>query len=175
MVSSTPEWHHLPANPWNAHAWIVGEPEVGDGCWIGAFTVLDGSGGLVLGAGCDISAGAQIYTHSTVRRALSGRELPIERRRTVLGDHVHVGAGAVVLMGCTIGSHSVVAAGAVVTEGTTAPGWSVLAGVPARVRPGAARRLVEGASASETGPEPHQDVTLAGTEPGEQNRQDDER
>ena len=32
----------LPANPWNEHAWVVGEPEVGEGTWIGAFTVIDG-------------------------------------------------------------------------------------------------------------------------------------
>jgi acetyltransferase-like isoleucine patch superfamily enzyme len=140
-MSQPAEWHHLPANRWNPHAWVVGDPDIGDGCWIGAFTVIDGSGGLTIGAGCDISAGAQLYTHSTVRRALTSGEATIEREPTVIGDHVHVGAGAVVLMGCTIGDHSVVAAGAVVTQGTQAPPWSVLVGVPARVLPDAARSL----------------------------------
>lgn len=138
-----PDWHHLPANPYNPHAWFVGEPQVGEGCWIGAFTVIDGSGGLTIGRGCDISAGAQIYTHSTVTRVLSERAHGIERAPTAIGDHVHVGAGAVILMGCTIGSHSVVAAGAVVPQFTDVPEWSVVAGVPATVRPGAARRLAE--------------------------------
>ena len=78
-----PEWHHLPENPYNPHAWIVGEPAIGPGCWIGAFTVIDGSGGLTIGAGCDISAGAQIYTHSTVRRVLSEHC----RRNRSSGDH----------------------------------------------------------------------------------------
>jgi acetyltransferase-like isoleucine patch superfamily enzyme len=146
---SSPEWHHLPPNPWNPHAWVVGEPVVGAGCWIGAFTVLDGSGGLTIGNGCDISAGAQLYTHSTVARALSNGDRPIERRPTALGDHVHVGAGSVILMGCTIGSHSVVAAGAIVTQGTSAPPWSVLVGVPARVLPDAARRLVDPSAAQQ--------------------------
>ncbi|MGV1003180.1 MAG: acyltransferase [Candidatus Nanopelagicales bacterium] len=136
-----PRWHHLPANPYNPHAWVVGEPEIGPGTWIGAFAVIDGSGGLRIGRGCDISAGAQIYTHSTVRRCLSERATPIERAATTLGDHVHVGAGAVILMGVNIGSHSVVAAGAVVTQGTVAPPKSVLRGVPARVYPGAVEQF----------------------------------
>jgi acetyltransferase-like isoleucine patch superfamily enzyme len=138
--SDVPPWHHLPANPWNPHAWIVGEPTVGEGTWIGAFTVIDGSGGLRIGRGCDISAGAQIYSHSTVARAVSERRRPIERAETEIGDHVHVGAGAIVLMGARIGDHSIVAAGAVVTEQTVAPPYSVLVGVPARVIPDGARR-----------------------------------
>lgn len=147
-MMTSPDWHHLPPNPWNPHAWIVGEPDIGEDCWIGAFCVIDGSGGLTVGRGCDISAGAQIYTHSTVRQTLSeGAEL-IERDATEIGDFVHVGAGAVVLMGSRIGAHSVIAAGAVVTQGTVAPPWSVLVGVPARVRADAARKLLERSSAT---------------------------
>lgn len=137
------ELHHLPANPYNPHAWILGEPEIGDDVWIGAFTVIDGSGGLTIGHGCDISAGAQIYSHSTVERAVSDRALPIRRQATRIGRNVHVGANAVVLMGADIGDHCVVAAGAVVTEGTVALPYSVLRGVPARVIPDAARRFAE--------------------------------
>ncbi len=130
----------LPPNPWNPHAWVVGEPEVGPGTWIGAFTVIDGSGGLRIGAGCDISSGAQVYTHSTVRRCVSGRAFPeVERAPVTIGDHVFVGAGAVVLMGVTIGDRSVVAAGAVVTRDV--PPHTVVAGVPARPT---ARVVLEG-------------------------------
>jgi acetyltransferase-like isoleucine patch superfamily enzyme len=113
---------------------------VGEGCWIGAFTLLDGSGGLTIGRGCDISAGAQVYTHTTVRRVVSARELDIERAPTVIGDHVHIGAGAIVLMGCDIGSNSVVGAGAVVRQHTVAPEWSLLVGNPARIVHDGARR-----------------------------------
>ena len=58
----------LPPNPYNPHAWVIGDPVVGEGTWIGAFTMIDGSGGLTIGRGCDISSGAQLYTHSSVRR-----------------------------------------------------------------------------------------------------------
>lgn len=139
--SPVPDWHHLPDNAWNPHAWIVGEPDIGENCWIGAFTVIDGSGGLRIGRGCDISAGAQIYTHSTVARAISKGRRPVERASSEIGAHVHVGAGAVVLMGAQIGDHSVVAAGAVVREYTQAPAYSALVGVPARIVPDGARKF----------------------------------
>ena len=130
----------LPANPYNAHAWVIGEPEIGEGTWIGAFTVIDGSGGLTIGAGCDISCGAQIYTHSTTRRCVSGRQYPeIDRAPTHLGDRVFIGAGAVVNMGVTIGDGAVVGAGAVVTRDV--PPATVVTGVPARP---VARVVVEG-------------------------------
>jgi acetyltransferase-like isoleucine patch superfamily enzyme len=124
----------LPANPYNPHAWVSGEPEIGVGTWIGAFTVIDGSGGLTIGTGCDVSSGAQIYTHSSVKRCVSGRAFPtVERAPVRIGDHVFIGAGAIITMGVTIGDHSVVAAGAVVTRDV--PPYTVVSGV----RPGRRR------------------------------------
>ncbi|MCB2413610.1 acyltransferase [Demequina sp. TTPB684] len=135
--------HHLPANRFNPHAWIIGDPDIGEDVWIGAFTVIDGSGGLSIGAGCDISAGAQIYTHSTVERCVSGRVQPVRRAATTIGRNVHIGANAVILMGAQIGDSCVVGAGAVVTAGTIAAPFSVLIGVPAKVVPEAAHRFAD--------------------------------
>ncbi|WP_414690892.1 acyltransferase [Nocardioides sp.] len=121
----------LPPNPWNDHAWVVGDPQVGEGTWIGAFTVIDASGGLTIGSGCDISSGVQIYTHSSAKRCVSGRRSSeVERQPVTIGDRVFIGAGAVVNMGVTIGDEAVVAAGAVVTRDV--PARTVVAGVPAR-------------------------------------------
>lgn len=119
------------ANPYNPHAWIIGQPEIGDGTWIGAFTVIDGSGGLRIGRGCDISCGAQIYTHSTVRRCVSARAHDeVDREPVTIGDHVFIGANAVVMMGVTIGDRAVIAAGAVVSADV--PAATIVGGVPAR-------------------------------------------
>lgn len=121
----------LPDNPFHEHAWVVGEPVVGEGTWIGAFTLIDGSGGLTIGRGCDISSGAQIYTHSSVRRCVSAREVAeVERAAVRIGDYVFVGANATVLMGVTVGDHAVIGAGAVVTGDV--PAYTVVTGVPAR-------------------------------------------
>lgn len=112
-------------------AWVTGDPDIGEGTWIGAFTVIDGSGGLRIGAGCDIACGVQIYTHDTVRRCVTGRAHPhVDRAPVTIGDRVFVGANAVILRGVTIGDGSVVAAGAVVTADV--PARTAVAGVPAR-------------------------------------------
>jgi acetyltransferase-like isoleucine patch superfamily enzyme len=125
------EIHGLPPNQYNRHAWIAGDPEIGPGTWIGAFTVLDGSGGLKIGAGCDISSGVHIYTHSSMKRCVSGRQYPVvDREPVTIGDRVFIGANAVVNMGVTIGDEAVIGAGAVVTKDV--PARTVVGGVPAR-------------------------------------------
>jgi len=124
----------LPPNPYNPFAWVAGNPEIGEGTWIGAFTLIDGLGGLKIGRGCNISSGAQIISHSTARRCVTERRHPdVDTKPTEVGDWVFVGANAVVLMGAKIGDHSIIAAGAVVPEDTVIPPYSLVAGVPARI------------------------------------------
>jgi acetyltransferase-like isoleucine patch superfamily enzyme len=124
----------LPPNPYNPQAWITGTPEIGEGTWIGAFVLVDGLGGLKIGRGCNISSGAQILSHSTVRRCVTERKYPdVDKKATELGDFVFVGANAVIQMGSRIGDHSVIGAGAVVLEDSMIPPYSLAVGVPARV------------------------------------------
>jgi acetyltransferase-like isoleucine patch superfamily enzyme len=122
----------IPDNPYHEQCWVIGEPVIGDGTWIGAFTLIDGSGGLTIGSGCDISSGVHIYTHSSARRCVSGRTFnEVERQPVRIGDRVFIGANAVVNMGVTIGDECVIGAGAVVTKDI--PARSVVTGVPARI------------------------------------------
>lgn len=118
-------------HPYHQLCVIVGTPDIGEGTWIGAHTVIDGSGGLQIGKGCDISAGAHVYSHSTVRRCVTERREPLRAGPTTIGDHTFIGPNAVVLMGVSIGSGCVVGAGAVVTRDV--PDSTCVAGVPARV------------------------------------------
>jgi acetyltransferase-like isoleucine patch superfamily enzyme len=122
----------FPDNPYNHSCWVIGEPEIGEGCWIGAFTLIDGSGGLKIGQGCNISSGAQLVTHSSARRTITEKAYPkVDRAPIEIGEYVFIGTNAVVLMGSKIGHHSIIAAGAVVTENSEFPPYSMIAGVPA--------------------------------------------
>lgn len=129
-----PDAKPLPANPYNPFCWIAGTPEIGEGTWIGAFTLIDGLGGLKIGRGCNISSGAQILSHSTARRCVTERKHPaVDQKPTEIGDFVFVGANAVVQMGAKVGHHSIIGAGAVVLEDAVIPPHSLVVGVPARV------------------------------------------
>jgi acetyltransferase-like isoleucine patch superfamily enzyme len=108
---------------------VIGPVGMGRDCWVGPFTVLDGSGGLEIGHQVTISAGAQIYTHDTVLRTLHGA--PIERSPVRIGNHVYIGPNAVIGRGVTIGDCVVIGANSVVL-GDVAPRTKV-AGSPARV------------------------------------------
>lgn len=111
-------------------AYVYGEVSVGTGTWIGPMVLLDGTGGLSIGAGCDISAGVQIYTHDTVQRVLSEGRADIERASVTVEDHCHIGAHSVVAKGVTIGHHSVIGASSFVNRDI--PPNSVAVGVPCR-------------------------------------------
>ena len=115
---------------YNPFTWIIGNPEIGEGTWIGAFTVIDGSGGLKIGKMCDISSGVQIYSHSSARRCVSSRKFnSVETQSTVIGDNVFIGANSTILMGVTIGNSSVIGAGSLVNS--SIPSMKVYAGIPA--------------------------------------------
>ena len=128
------ESHGIPPNPYNPHAWIIGNPKIGKGTWIGAFCLIDGLGGLEIGKGCDIASGAHILSHSTVRRCISERAHDrVDYAATKIGNYVFIGENATVLMGAQIGDHSVIGAGAVVTENKVISPYSLVIGVPGRV------------------------------------------
>lgn len=126
--------HSFPENKFNKHAWILGDPEIGEDVWIGAFTLVDAKyAKLSIGKGSNISSGAQILTHSTVSRTISERKKPLESAPVEIGEYCFIGTNAVVLMGSKIGHHSVIGAGAVVAQGTVIPSYSIVAGVPAQI------------------------------------------
>jgi acetyltransferase-like isoleucine patch superfamily enzyme len=113
-----------------ASSLVYGDVQVGPDTWIGPLTLLDGSGGLRIGRNCSISAGVQIYTHDTVKWAVSGGAAPYERAPVEIGDCCHIGAQTVVAKGVTVGPHSVVAACAFVNR-DVAP-YTIAAGAPCR-------------------------------------------
>jgi acetyltransferase-like isoleucine patch superfamily enzyme len=110
---------------------VLGDVKVGSHTWIGPFTVLDGSGGLRIGSHCSISTGVQIYTHDTVRWAVSGGVAPTERAPTVIGDNCYIGPNTVIAKGVRIGDRCIVGAHSLVLHDL--PSGSKAYGTPARV------------------------------------------
>ncbi len=127
-------------NDYNPLCWIrgteKGNVKIGPKCWIGPFCVIDGEyDEVVLGEGVNVSSGAQILTHDTVKRCISaGKYSEIDHAPTVIGKYVYIGTNAVILKGCIIGDFCVIAAGAVVRENSIIPPFSLVAGVPAKIK-----------------------------------------
>lgn len=109
---------------------VIGDVTVGRECWIGPNTVLDGSGGLVIGDFCTVSAGVQIYTHDNVKQTLTSKGAPIEREKTNIGNNVYIAPNVVIAKGVTIGSHCVIATGAFVNK--SFPPNTIVMGLPAK-------------------------------------------
>lgn len=112
-------------------ALVLGEVSVGAQTWIGPFTILDGSGGLRIGDHCEISAGVQIYSHDTVKRAVSGGEHFIERSPTSIGSRCYLGPNVIVARGVTIGDGCIIGANSFVN--TDIPPGMRAWGSPARL------------------------------------------
>ncbi|HVT05052.1 MAG TPA: acyltransferase [Thermoanaerobaculia bacterium] len=113
------------------NSYVFGRVEVGAGTWVGPFTILDGSGGIVIGDHCSISAGVQIYSHDSVKWALSGGVADYETSPVTIGRACYIGPNSVIARGVTIGDHSVVGAHSFVNRDL--PPYSVAFGAPCRV------------------------------------------
>ncbi|WP_349532826.1 2,3,4,5-tetrahydropyridine-2,6-dicarboxylate N-acetyltransferase [Leuconostoc citreum] len=93
--------------------------EIGSGTMIDMGAVLGGR--AIVGEQSHIGAGA----------VLAGVIEPASAQPVRIGDHVLVGANAVVIEGVQVGDGAVVAAGAIVTKDV--PANTVVAGVPAKI------------------------------------------
>jgi acetyltransferase-like isoleucine patch superfamily enzyme len=110
---------------------------IGSYVHIASFASIVGGGTGLIGAFSGIASGARVFT-GTDRADGSGLIGPgvpdelrtVERGHTELGQHVFVGANAVVLSNLTIGEGAVIGAGGVVT-GDIEP-WTINVGCPAK-------------------------------------------
>ena len=100
--------------------------EIQDNVFVWHYTILDGTGGLIIEEGCQIGAWVGIFTHSShIAIRLYGahyNESQGDEKRGYptapvrIGKYTFVGAGAKILPGVTIGRGSIVAAGTIVSK-----------------------------------------------------------
>ena len=112
-------------------SYVFGKVKVGEKTWIGPNTILDGSGELEIGSNCSISAGVQIYSHSTVEWAVSGGAEQYKYSKTIIGDNCYLGPNSIVAMGVELGSGTIVGASSFYNK--SFPSGSKVAGCPARI------------------------------------------
>ncbi|MEQ9311046.1 MAG: acyltransferase [Cytophagales bacterium] len=110
---------------------VLGDVKVGENTWIGPFTVLDGSGDLEIGSNCSISAGVQIYSHDSVKWAISDGKKEYDYQKTKIGDNCYIGPNVIISKGVEIGDGCIIGANSFVNK--SFPEHVKLAGNPAKI------------------------------------------
>lgn len=114
------------------NSYVFGKVSIGKKCWIGPFTIIDGSGGRVkIGSYCTLSSGVQIYTHHTVKWSLTGGKARYEKASVSIGNCCYLGPYVVVSKGTKIGKCSLIGANSLVNSDI--PPYSIAFGSPCRV------------------------------------------
>ena len=122
-------------NPFHPLVWINGDPEIGEGTYIGGLSEINAKGArVVIGANCDIASFVAINASDSHLKAIGLADTP-DCRDIEIGDHVFIGSHCVILGGARIGHHSVIGAGTVVRAADIPP-FSLVVGNPMVVKPG---------------------------------------
>jgi acetyltransferase-like isoleucine patch superfamily enzyme len=115
--------------------WIVGDPEIGEGTYIGGMSEVNAKGAkVVIGANCDIASFVSINCADSHKMTI-GLSERVERADITLEHNVFVGSHSVIKGGAFIGHHSVVAAGTIVDRAIIPP-YSLIVGNPMVVKAG---------------------------------------
>ncbi|MEW6506958.1 MAG: acyltransferase [Bacteroidota bacterium] len=110
---------------------IIGDVVVGENTWIGPNVILDGSGGLKIGSNCSISAGVQIYSHDTVKWAVSGGKEDYEYAKTTVEDNCYIAPNVIIAKGVKVGKSAIIGANSFVNKDV--PPNTKAAGNPIRI------------------------------------------
>ena len=122
-------------NQFHPLVWILGEPKIGKGVYIGGFSEVNASkANVVIGDNCDIASFVSINCADSHKLTI-GLSKEVERRDITLEHNVFVGSHSVIKGGAHIGHHTVVAAGTIV-EGRKIPPHSLVIGNPMVVKEG---------------------------------------
>lgn len=122
-------------NRFHPLVWINGDPEVGEGTYIGGLSEINAKGArVVIGKNCDIASFVAINVADSHKRTIGIADRS-DIRDITIGDNVFIGSHSAILGGTVIGHHCVIAAGTVLRGETVAP-YSLAIGNPAVIKPG---------------------------------------
>ncbi|OBQ55583.1 acyltransferase [Tamlana sp. s12] len=112
---------------------LNGYIKFGNNCSVGAYNVIDGSGGLEVGNNVRIGPHVCIYSanHKFESKVQPIYKQGLKFEQVVIKDNVWIGANVTILAGITIESGSVIAAGSLVNKDIETD--SIVAGVPAKL------------------------------------------
>ena len=126
---------NFPKNAYHPLVWIVGNPEIGENVYIGAFTEINANKSeVVIGNNCDIASFVSINCADSHKRTI-GISIEIERSKIEIGNSVFIGSHSIVKGGAKIGDRCVIAAGTVV-DGVEVPPLSLVYGNPMKIKIG---------------------------------------
>ena len=108
-----------------------GSIKLGQNCFINTNVRFESTGGIQLGAFCQVGPRVCFETVSHPLPPVLNQHRSVIAAPIVIGDYVWVAANATILPGVTIGEGAVIAAGAVVTKDVAA--YTVVGGVPAKL------------------------------------------
>ena len=117
------------------------EIDLGNHVWIGHYCLVDGTGGVSIGEGTQISSHTAIYSHSSQDAIrLLGRDFikikAVERpgyklKPVKIGAYTFVGTSSVILPGTTIGKGCLIGAGSLVSGNI--PDYAIAVGNPVEI------------------------------------------
>lgn len=118
-------------------ATIIGNVTLGEGCYVGAGARIRGDWGrIVIGRESNIQENCVIHvgvgeTAQLGIRSHIGHSAILHS--PILGEHVVVGMGAIIMDRSEIGEGCCIGAGTVVTQNTVIPPYKLVIGVPAKI------------------------------------------
>jgi len=129
-------------NRFHPLVWIVGDPEIAEGVYVGGMSEINAKGArVVIGKNCDIASFVSINCADSHRLCI-GLSDQVDRKDITLEERVFVGSHSVIKGGAYIGHHSVVAAGTIV-DARRIPPYSLVVGNPMVVKEGYYRKALE--------------------------------
>jgi acetyltransferase-like isoleucine patch superfamily enzyme len=113
--------------------------DIADNVWIGHYSLLDASHGIVIGKGVQTGSFVSIFSHSShiSIRLLgdsylqSNDRIGYVRGQVSIGEYSFIGTSSVIFPNVTIGKGCLIKAGSVVTK--SVPDYSIVSGNPATV------------------------------------------